>query len=154
MLKTLDKSKRSRSGYLHSQAIWEGNILTPRGYNKFTQKWLLHSKLLKVYNYFDLIDGGQKILFAEIRHTVKIEMAQGGANGRRQSARVVHVVDEEKFGPAHFTWWTVIKNKQNLKKNSSLNPKWRIIWLTWSAKTIRWWTDGTKRYIWPLPLFR
>jgi len=30
-------------------------------------------------------------------------MAQGGANSRRQSAGVVHVVDEEKFGPAHIT---------------------------------------------------
>jgi hypothetical protein len=39
-------------------------------------------------------------------------------------------------------------------KNSTLNPKLRIIWLTCSAKTIRWWTGGTKRYIWPLPLSR
>ena len=44
-------------------------------------------------------------------------MAQGGANGRRQSARVVHVVDEEKFGPTNITWWTIIINEsQNLKK--------------------------------------
>jgi hypothetical protein len=57
--------------------------------------------------YFDSIDGVQEFLFAEIRHAVKVEMAEGGANGLRQPTSVVHVVDKQKFRPAQITRRTV-----------------------------------------------
>lgn len=62
---------------------------------------------LRVLFYLDSIDGVQEFLFAEIRHAIEVEMAEGGADGRRQPARVVHVVDEQKFRPAQITRRTV-----------------------------------------------
>lgn len=38
---------------------------------------------LKFSFYLDSIDGVQEFLFAEIRHAVKVEVAEGGADGRR-----------------------------------------------------------------------
>lgn len=67
---------------------------------------------LKFSFYLDSIDGVQEFLFAEIRHAVKVEVAEGGADGRRQPASVVHVVDKQKFRPAQITRRTV-KNSFN-----------------------------------------